>query len=269
MVRKSQQRHLVYIAYLDDSDTRQKSSKWQVMSAVIVRDSQFRHIELRMELAADMLLPSEKREKFEEFHACELYGGFGIFDGIERPKRMAVIEGLLRSIQMQDLPVVYGAVNLHELNNLVYASADPLDVAFRICAEGIDDWLDRWLNRHFRQLQNRQSEVSADELLANDMAILIADDCEGKTKAAIQRSFRSMRKRFRQRESSLKWVHDDMYFGDSKFSIGIQLADLSSYFIARHLEGDSDADIDYFYKLIEPHIVSSRIEPTKKSKEGE
>lgn len=251
----------MYIAYLDDSDTRSKFLKWQVMCAVIIKDSQFRHIEINMEVAADMLLPVDKREKFEEFHACELYGGYGIFAEIERPRRMAVIEGLLNSLLKLRLPVVYGAVDLEKLRKMLYASADPMDVAFRICAEGVDKWINDWLNTNFRRLQDKTPKVDADELLANDMAILIADDCDQKSKAAIQRSFRNMRKRPRDDSSRLHCVHDDMYFGDSKFSIGIQLADLCSYFIARHLEGGSDSDIDHFYKLIEPHIVHSRMEP--------
>jgi hypothetical protein len=57
------------------------------------------------------------------------------------------------------------------------------------------------------------------------------------------------------RPSSLPFVHDDMYFGDSKFSIGIQIADLCSYFIAGHLEGDSEKE--HFYKLIDPQIISA------------
>ncbi len=258
----------MFIAYLDDSDTKQKSVKWQVMSAVIIKDSQFRELEINMAVAVETLLPEEKRDQFEEFHACELYGGHGIFDGIEQARRFAVVEGLLHSLQRQQLPVVYGAVNLQELGKLLYASADPMDVAFRICAEGIDTWISEWLGKHFRQLQQKKPPVDADELLSNDMAILIADDCDGKTKATIQRSFRNMRKRFRppDHSSRLKYVHDDMYFGDSKFSVGIQLADLCSYFIARHLQGDDE--IDFFYKLIEPHIVFSRLEPINKAKQG-
>jgi hypothetical protein len=53
--------------------------------------------------------------------------------------------------------------------------------------------------------------------------------------------------------SAIRKISDDMYFGDSQYSIGIQLADLCSYFIARHLDGD--AEIKGFYEMIDPHIV--------------
>jgi hypothetical protein len=54
-----------------------------------------------------------------------------------------------------------------------------------------------------------------------------------------------------------------MYFGDSRHSLGIQLADLCSYFIARHLDGD--VEIRGFYDLISPHIVSANTHPAVKN----
>jgi hypothetical protein len=149
---------------------------------------------------------------------------------------------------------------------MVYASADPLDIAFRICAEGVDHWIGAQLEEKFQYYRQHMEEFDDEkkgELLSGDMGILIADDCEGKSKAAIQRSFRKMRGHYRQEESRLKRLHDDMYFGDSKYSVGIQLADLCSYFIARHLDGD--AATEGFYKLIEPHIVYSQVEPKEEN----
>ncbi len=54
-------------------------------------------------------------------------------------------------------------------------------------------------------------------------------------------------------------LHDDMYFGNSQESVGLQLADLCSYFIVKHLEGNQATE--GFFKIIEKQIVYSRIEP--------
>jgi hypothetical protein len=59
--------------------------------------------------------------------------------------------------------------------------------------------------------------------------------------------------------NELLHFHDDMYFGDSRYSIGIQLADLCAYFLARHLEGD--LEIQGFYEMVSPHIVFSQVHP--------
>lgn len=252
----------MYLAYLDDSDTKQKASKWQVMSAVIIKDSKFAALEIMMGVLAEILVTPEKIDSFSEFHACELYGGYGAFQGIEQAKRFTVITQLLKRIEEEELPIVYGAVDLVSLSKMVYASAEPVDIAFRICAEGVDRWIGGKVEERFQEYREHKERFGDDPesaLLSENMGILIADDCDGKSKAAIQRSFRNTRKHRRQKDAALKHLHDDMYFGDSKYSIGIQLADLCSYFIARHLDGD--AATDAFYKLIEPRIVYFQIEP--------
>ena len=117
--------------------------------------------------------------------------------------------------------------------------------------------------------QRRSGKFDKDQLFGDSLTLFIADDGNAKTKASMQKSFRNMRtRRFKNKEDSgqiRQYVHDDMYFGDSKFSVGIQLADLCSYFIARHLD-DSDDDViaEGFYKLIEPQIVYSQLEPKEK-----
>ena len=58
----------------------------------------------------------------------------------------------------------------------------------------------------------------------------------------------------------LAHLHDDMYFGDSKFSKGIQLVDICTLLIGRHLVGYSDTE-DLYQQLSE-NIVKSIVEPT-------
>jgi hypothetical protein len=107
------------------------------MAGVVVKDESFNLLELVMNVIREDLVPPEKIEQFEEFHACELYGGYGVFDGIDREKRLEAIRQLLSCLKAGELAIVYGGVNLHELKTKVYGSADPLDMAFRICAKGV------------------------------------------------------------------------------------------------------------------------------------
>jgi hypothetical protein len=256
----------VHLAYLDDSDSKQKHSKWQVMTGVIIEDVRFKKIEIAMSLIQDSLIPAEKIDKFEEFHACELYGGYGVFEGIEQERRFAAIGQLLNFIKSAELAVVYGAVNLTKLQNEVYASADPLDISFRTCANGINLWANEKISE--RAMANdppdRVREIVKGWLEA--LIILIVDECDKKIKDTLQKSFRSIRpKRKPPNQTGPPTVHfhDDMYFGDSRFSIGIQLADLCSYFIARHLNGDKETEM--FYEMIRPYVVFSKVHPPEHS----
>ncbi len=59
----------------------------------------------------------------------------------------------------------------------------------------------------------------------------------------------------------LRHVHDEMYFGDSADSVGIQMADLCAYFIAKRLEEDFISE--GFYRIIEKQVIVSAVEPRR------
>ncbi len=250
----------MYLAYLDDSDTRSKHGRWQVLSAVIVKDSLFATCELLSSIIVQDLMPQEKLDKFEEFHACELFGNHGVFEGIDQTKRFEAIKGMLSLLDMP-LAVVYGAVDSKLLSQELFGSANPIDICFRICAEGIDKWLSSQFLEELQASAKPGEEFVRLPFSNSHLGLLIADDCDKDTKSTLQKSFRTLRPRVQplRMGGKLSSLHDDMYFGDSRFSIGIQLADLCSYFIARHLDGD--VAIEGFYKMIEPHIVYSKCVP--------
>jgi hypothetical protein len=253
----------MYLAYSDDSKTKHNNVEWQVMSTVMVKDETFRGFELHLGLIAAELLPPEKYEQFAEFHASDLYNGTKAFEGIEWAQRMSILEILLTLLEKEKIPVIYGAVDLSRLNKTIYASANPIEMTFRMCALGVQDWMSKQLQEKFSQY--RDHKTPDEQVRFDDVAVFILDDFEGNKplKSSLQQAFRQMRKPMRppsfQSESQLEHVLDDMYFGDSKFSVGLQLADACSYFIGKHLGGD--ATVDRFYARIEPHIVYSQIEP--------
>ena len=149
----------MYLAYLDDSGTKDRSRKFQVMTAVITNETDLMKWEMMMGFALEALIPADKLAAFAEFHAFELYLGRGIFDGVEESKRFYVITRLLELLKYLQSPLIYGAVDKIHLQNQLYGSAQPLDFVFRICAKGISRWLENY--------QQKQ-----------EFALLIADDMQ-------------------------------------------------------------------------------------------
>lgn len=254
----------MHLAYLDDSDTKGKGLKLQVVAGVLIEDKNFKTIEMSMRKIRADLIPPEKIGEFKEFHACELYGGHGVFATIAQEKRFEAISRLLNLLRFEDLSVVYGAVDIQKEKREICGSADPLDIAFRICMKEVYEWVrDRSLRYDFEKEQDKAVQTWLEELV-----ILIVDDCDGKQRNMLQTSFRTLRHPLpsvveRPVSERLPHFHDDMFFGDSRYSIGLQLADLCSYFIARHLEGD--AQIEHFYDMIEPHIVYGQLYPDQQT----
>lgn len=245
----------MYLAYMDDSDTKDKAAKWQVMAAVMIPDYLFNVSELMLSLVIQNLIPEEKMDDFEEFHASELFGGYGVFQGIDQQKRHQAIEMLLDVILTAQMHIAYGAVDLDFLRNQDYRSANPQDIAFRSCVKGIQNWLAELSMENIK----KAADINAWE---SPIALLIADAGDKKDNAELQKSFREMRKKLKSPQNfgdKSAHFHDDMYFGDSKFSLGIQLADLCAFFIAKHLEGRADAE--GFYRMIADKIVFSKTYP--------
>lgn len=236
----------MFLAYLDDS----AQPDQQVICAVLIPADQFEVAEMMSALTIENLIPEEHSEKFEEFHATELYWGKGVFGGISQTLRYAAIANLLQSLRACNAKVAYGAVNLKAHRRSQFGSALPQDVAFRRCVLGAGEWL----------AGQRREEERGREYESKFNALFIMDEAaqgDKATQVQLQRSYRLLRTRFSFSDSDLPTLpfHDDMYFGDSRFSLGIQLADVCGYFIARHLAGEIDSD--GFYKIIEAHIISS------------
>jgi Protein of unknown function (DUF3800) len=249
-----ERRVFVHLAYLDDSDTKQKSIKIQVMSGVIIRDASFKMYDIAMRTIRDKLVPQDKLDQFAEFHAAELYGGYGVFEGIDQDVRFDAVRRLLGLLNVDNTAVVYGAVDIAETKRQVFGSADPLDVAFRICFQEINEWIVKEIFT-----TSGDSEDEQIEKWMSGLVLLIVDDCEKKHREMLQNSFRNLRHPLpsvrKNKSVGERFVHfhDDVFFGDSRYSVGIQIADLCSYFIARHLQGDEE--IAPFYNLILPHIA--------------
>jgi Protein of unknown function (DUF3800) len=231
----------MFIAYIDDSGTGDKDKPFQLMTAVVIPDTAFRDIELFASGSLLAFIPDKVEEflaRFEEFKAWELFNGYGPFDGIDQTVRFNIIRFLLLVVKSGKFPVIYGAVNKAELRRQVYSSANPVDICFRVCINGINTFIEKKWPHSF--------------------ALVIADE-SNKDKKALRAAFYEYRDRMKATHDPFTVLHDDMYFGDSKYSIGIQLADLCGYFVSKHLQGDAAGE--GFYGMIKENIVYSSIEP--------
>lgn len=231
----------MYFSYLDESESDRKKVQvpYFVLSAVLVNERVFGNLEIMSSIVVEDILPEERRASFKEFHAYELFNGYGVFDGIDRPKRFHAIETLLNTIVQQNLTVVTSIVDLTKLRSTPFGSALPSDVAFRDCAAAIN------------------SHIRAEQPTGNFSIVIMDEHSDRKVREELKSAFRTLRPHLHETGSyatpGLWNLHDSMYFGDSRDSIGLQLADLCSYFIRKHEEKHIVAES--FYKLFDHRIV--------------
>jgi hypothetical protein len=235
-------RSFMYLAYTDDSGS-DKKSPTIVIGAVLISHQWIQEIETVAGLVVENLIPKDRIEDFKEFHTCELFGGYGTFEGIALNDRRKAITALLQQVKRFAIPFIYSAVNKKNLAVKAFGSANAMDCAFRMCVLGIEDWL--------REHDDREG-----------LGLLICDDTkDGTLKAQMRSSFRLLRPRILPpdwRLGRLTHLHDDMYFGASREAIGIQIADVCTWVIHRSLGQD---DVPDLYEEIAEHITCSKVDP--------
>jgi hypothetical protein len=232
----------VYLAYVDDSKQDKTRDRFQVISAILINDIGFAALEQELGYYLYELVQPLVGADFEEFHATDLLNGNGVFRDVKREQAIEIFRSGVKTLWTLQIPVIYGAVNLDKLYATDYATANPVDMAFRLCLKLIEAWFQ----------ENRPG----------NMALLISDDGDKGVKNAMQNTFHVLRKPVVSSppvRGDLPHLHDDMYFGASKFSKGIQLADLCALLIGRHLAGYSDTED--LYRELSEHIVASMVKP--------
>jgi hypothetical protein len=241
--RRIGKRLFMYLTYLDDS-LDDKATDIAMIGGLIIPDARFSLIETHVGLTVEHLIPEGKLHKFEEFHASELYGGHGIFEGIEESERMQAIRDLLSAISALKFSFIYSAVDKKTHSKTAFGGGEAIDIAFRMCLRGIEQHV---------------SEIDSESL-----CLIIMDETKDSAlKHRLRSSFKAMRERSRPPgwiDQMLYHIHDDMYFGDSKDSIGIQLSDLCNYFVARRVKQCPD-DSERFFDVIQPIVKCSKVEP--------
>jgi hypothetical protein len=243
----------VHLAYLDDAGTDKRSSI-VMFGAVIVFPDSFGYVEHLHNIAVEQILPADQvDEKFQEFHATELFHGEGPFEGIEETKRFDAIRVLISAVQGENLPYIYAAIDRTKLKESPMGSANPTDVAFRLCALGIEDWA--------RSLH--PSHPGTINLDVKNLCLFIIDDTkDAQLKNQLRSSYRSLRAAhpyIPHHKQRLWHAHDDLFFSNSRDSVGVQIADLCNYFMWRNLlkkEGGEE-----FYEMFAKQAICAKPEP--------
>jgi hypothetical protein len=187
------------------------------------------------------LVPAELRRDFE-FHAKELFSGSTKLRGWRKEDRYAALSAFLQLVPKHNLPVIcigivkegYWRAVAHlkermsreDLTYIIHESA------FMNCADAVEIW--------FRSNANFER------------GFCIADNTKARDK--LKRNFRDFRgAALVEEQRRLDHLVDTIYFGDSRESIFLQLADCCAFFIKRTMM--DRADVEPFYRIIENQVA--------------
>jgi Protein of unknown function (DUF3800) len=247
-------RIFVHLAYFDETGTDGHSSV-AMFGALIVPAGKFGYLSSLHDVAIRQILPSDKVDDFNEFHAGDLYRGDGVFAEIDEEKRFNAIRVLLATMRSENLAFIYSATDRKQVANSPFGVVRPIHAAFHMCLLGVEIWARA---RHLPASGGKGVRIDW-----GDTYLCILDDCNDKN---LKSEYRSTYRRLRTKhpyanvdKTRLWHAHDDMFFADSTDCVGVQVADLCCYFVRMHLEGIPDKGD--FFQLIAPQVVCSKPEP--------
>jgi hypothetical protein len=232
----------VRIAYFDEAGTASETQEpFTVVGGVLLQgDTQWHPLEVHLQKLIGSYVPKELQPNFV-FHGTHLFSDHPKFRQlIPAESRFQLLRELLGVIVKFDLPVSYGAVTRSILTKALpqwkqkRRTSFGHQLAFTLCAMGFQGWFNR--------------EAS------DEVAICVADRIE-QTQLSLKQDFAFLRTRGLPASPLLTLFNfvDALHFAASEESFGLQLADVVSFVIKRHLMGKADSD--EFYTLIEKQIV--------------
>jgi hypothetical protein len=238
----------VYIVYFDDGG----KGNVLVFGGIVVDHNAFVVLEANVGILASALMPPGK--DLTEFHASDLFRGEGEFKDIPESDRHKALLHLLRVVGNLNLPYIYSAIDKHRLSRTPTGSANVHDVAFRMVAAALEDFL------------VSQIPVNSAQGIEYPLCLLIVDDCDRAPKEYIKKSFRQMRQPMRMPLDSTGWSNnrlshsvDDLFFGDSSGSVGLQVADVCNYVMWRRLA--ENIEDEFFAELMKGQVICAKPEP--------
>lgn len=265
--------YIVNLVYMDETIGDAKDCDCVAVGALVVDHKDFIPLEGVVERAALTALSAaaktpeqwqafrERWDAIPEFHASHLFHAQGDFAGIDRGSCFSAMDALVRSVPHFKFRFVYSAVSKKAIRSEpMLGSANPIDVAFRMCIRGVEDLI----GSEVRKAVGLTRQAQGFSFPENLCVCVFDDTTDLKLKQQLKDGYREFRHRrpWSANNGHRGWhFHDAMFFGDSKESFGIQVADACCYVLLRHLTGFKDAQSVKFFDLLKPHTICSKSEP--------
>jgi hypothetical protein len=250
----------VRLVYFDEAGSSQDEAQEPIItvaSVILHGDLETGPVEHDAE-AIIATVPEHLRTDFE-FHAKDLFSGCNKFKGWRRSERYAALSAFMELIPKYALPV--HAIGI--VKKGFWREARHLDIlgftrksqphflhesAFLNCAMAVETWF-----KH--HAKSERGICFADDTKARDKIKSNFRDFRGNSPFLFTGNSSSDGVLLTDFTDSVKFDHlvDMIYFGDSKESIFLQLADCCAFFIKRMMMGRADAKP--FYNIIERQVA--------------
>ena len=251
----------MYIGFVDDSgstgsNTKDAQCPYQIVGGPIIESKLYTN--LRTQLAsiyADAIGfgPDSTDSDWidAEFHANKMFHAKEEpYASIGQEGCWRFLQGALTLLAENQIPIIYGRIDKRSFHGTSLEDAvNPMQICCNLYFQSLTKW---WV----REDSPRTGWWDEPALLIADAS---HDDKKSAFRSCLQGAFKTCLKHLSARQDCLLSpslsLFDDIYFGDSKQSVGLQLADIAMFFIHRRVNNNPDAE--GFYNIIKPVLIEA------------
>jgi hypothetical protein len=209
--------HLLYVDESGKSGPQDFDQPWYVLGGLVVHEDQWERMETALNTEIDRLVPPPRADTWE-IHMSQLYHGKGFFRSMSSATRFALVDAVFDVMDRCAATLIFIGID-KKAHYGKYKEPQPVeDLAYRFMLERFNNFLSVQTDKRGVVVSDEQKEVE----LATRRA-------------------HSQYRRLGTGATVINHVIETPFFTPSHWSRMLQIIDVATYYVARHLRGASTA----------------------------
>lgn len=209
--------HLLYLDESGKSGPKDYAQPWYVLGGLIVPEADWQAIERDLNERIDAIVPPPRPDSWE-LHMSLLYHRKGPFAGMPAGDRFGLVDAVFDVIDAYELTLIFVGVD-KKAHRTKYTQPEPVEnIAYKLMLERFDTYVGK-----------RGSELG----------LVVCDE-----QKEIEMATRQAHSRYRRHGTGMAKINhviETPFFTPSHWSRPLQMIDVATYYVARHLRGATTA----------------------------
>jgi hypothetical protein len=210
--------HLLYLDESGKSGPKDFTQPWYVLGGLVVPEDGWQAVEADLNARIDAIVPPPRSDSWE-LHMSQLYHRKGPFAGMPSPERFGLVDAVFDVMDQHDLKLIFVGVDKKGLRQKYRYPDSVEEIAYRLMLERFNTYV----GRH----------------QGDQLGLVVSDE-----QKEIELATRKAHSRYRRDGTGVAQIDqviETPFFTPSHWSRMLQMIDVATYYVARHLRGATTA----------------------------